>query len=153
MALSKVIGVYRLTQDVTLPYLASGSALATLHLVHGSKYKAQDGTQKEERGFIEGVVYARLAEVANQYLHKGSKISVVAELKQDTWTDNEGKNRSKHSLKIDSFEMLDSKPSDGNSQQSQPKQYQKQENKLLTNELPEIYIDMDDNSEVPFKRG
>ena len=149
MALSKVIGVYRLTQDVELKYLPSGSALAKLNLVNGSKYKAQDGTQKEENCFIEGVIFARLAEVANQYLHKGSKIYVVAELKQDTWTDNEGKNRSKHSLKIDSFEMLDSKPNDGNSQQSQPKQYQKQENKLLTNEVPEIDIDLED-SEVPF---
>ena len=144
MALSKVIGVYRLAQDVTLTYLASGSALAKLNLVNGSKYKAQDGTQKEENCFIEGVVFGRLAEVANQYLNKGSKIYVVAELKQDTWTDNEGKNRSKHSLKIDSFEMLDSKPS------GEQKPYQKQENKLLTNELPEI--DMED-SEVPFKRG
>ena len=106
MALSKVIGVYRLTQDVELKYLPSGSALAKLNLVNGSKYKAQDGTQKEESCFIEGVVFARLAEVANQYLHKGSKIYVVAELKQDTWTDNDGKNRSKHSLKIDSFEII-----------------------------------------------
>ena len=143
MALSKVIGVYRLTQDVELKYLPSGSALAKLNLVNGSKYKAQDGSQKEENCFIEGVIFGRLAEVANQYLHKGSKIYVVAELKQDTWTDNEGKNRSKHSLKIDSFEMLDSKPS------GEQKPYQKQENKLLTNEVPEIDIDMDE-SEVPF---
>ena len=147
MALSKVIGVYRLTQDVELKYLPSGSALAKLNLVNGSKYKAQDGTQKEESCFIEGVVFARLAEVANQYLHKGSKIYIVAELKQDTWTDNEGKNRSKHSLKIDSFEMLDSKPNDGNSQQSQPKQYEKQ----VAN-VPELEIDMDSET-VPFKRG
>ena len=148
MALSKVIGVYRLTQDVELKYLPSGSALAKLNLVNGSKYKAQDGAQKEENCFVEGVVFGRLAEVANQYLHKGSKIYVVAELKQDTWTDNEGKNRSKHSLKIDSFEMLDSKPNDGKSQQSQPEQYQKP----VAN-IPEIDIDMDDNSEIPFKRG
>ena len=146
MALSKVIGVYRLTQDVELKYLPSGSALAKLNLVNGSKYKAQDGTQKEENCFIEGVVFSRLAEVANQYLSKGSKIYVVAELKQDSWTDNEGKNRSKHSLRIESFEMLDSKPNDN---QSQPKQYQKQENKLLTDGLPEIDIE----EEVPFRRG
>ena len=144
MALSKVIGVYRLTQDVELKYLPSGSALAKLNLVNGSKYKAQDGTQKEENCFIEGVVFSRLAEVANQYLSKGSKIYVVAELKQDTWTDNEGKNRSKHSLKIESFEMLDSKPS---SNQPQPKQYQKQ----VVN-APEIDVDMEDDS-IPFNRG
>ena len=144
MALSKVIGVYRLTQDVTLTYLASGSALAKLNLVNGSKYKKQDGTLNEETCFIEGACFSGLAKTANQYLHKGSKIYVVAELKQDTWTDSESKNRSKHSLKIDSFEMLDSKPSDGSSQQSQPKQYQKQ----VAN-IPELDIDMDD-SIVPF---
>ena len=144
MALSKVIGVYRLTQDVELKYLPSGSALAKLNLVNSSKYKAQDGSQKEENCFIEGSVFGRLAEVANQYLKKGSKIYVVAELKQDTWTDNEGKNRSKHSLKIESFEMLDSKT---NSNQSQPNQYQKP----VVN-TPEIDVDMDD-SEVPFNRG
>ncbi len=146
MALSKVIGVYRLAAEPELKYLSTGSALAKLNLVNGSKYKKQDGTLNEETCFIEGVVFARLAEVANQYLHKGSKIYVVAELKQDTWTDNEGKNRSKHSLKIDSFEMLDSKPNDGNSQQSQPKQYQKQ----VVN-IPEIYMEMDES--VPFDRG
>ena len=150
MALSKVIGVYRLTQDVELRYLNSGSAVAKLNLVNSSKYKAQDGTQKEENCFIEGTVFNRLAEVANQYLHKGSKIYVVAELKQDTWTDNEGKNRSKHSLKIDSFEMLDSKPNDNQGQRSQaqnnyqPKQQQQN--------IPEIDLSIDD-SEVPFNRG
>ena len=143
MALSKVIGVYRLTQDVELRYLSSGSAVAKLNLVNSSKYKAQDGTQKEENCFIEGTVFGRLAEVANQYLHKSSKIYVVAELKQDTWTDNEGKNRSKHSLKIDSFEMLDSKPSGVQSQQSQPKQYQKP----VAN-IPDIYDE--DTTEIPF---
>ena len=141
MALSKVIGVYRLAAEPELKFLSTGSALAKLNLVNGSKYKAQDGTQKEESCFIEGVVFGRLAEVASQYLHKSSKIYVVAELKQDTWTDNEGKNRSKHSLKIDSFEMLDSKPN------GEQKPYQKQENKLLTNEVPEIDLSID---EIPF---
>ena len=144
MALSKVIGVYRLTQDVELRYLSSGSAVAKLNLVNSSKYKAQDGTQKEENCFIEGTVFGRLAEVANQYLHKGSKIYVVAELKQDTWQDNEGKNRSKHSLKIDSFEMLDSKPNDNQGQRSQAQNnYQP---KQQHQEIPEIDLD----SEVPF---
>ena len=147
MALSKVIGVYRLAQDVELKYLSNGSALAKLNLVNSSKYKAQDGTQKEESCFIEGVVFNRLAEVANQYLSKGSKIYVVAELKQDSWTDNEGKNRSKHSLKIESFEMLDSKPSGNQSQQHQ--QHQQQNNYQAPNRdsIPEI--DLNDDF-IPF---
>ena len=147
MALSKVIGVYRLTQEPELRYLSSGSAVAKLNLVNSSKYKGQDGTQKEDTCFIEGTVFGKLAEVANQYLKKGSKIYVVADLKQESWTTSDGQNKSKHTLKIDSFEMLDSKPNDNQGQRSQsqsnyqPKQQQQ--------ELPEI--DLED--EVPFNRG
>lgn len=146
MALSKVVGVYRLVQDVSLRYLPSGIAVAKLNLVNSSKYKTQDGTQKEDICFIEGTVFGKLAEIANQYLKKGSKIYVVAELKQDTWQDQNGQNRSKHSLKIDSFEMLDSKPNDNQGQRSQaqnnyqPKQHQQ--------EVPEM--DLDDDPSIPF---
>lgn len=148
MALSKVIGVYRLTQDPELKYLNSGSAVAKLHLVNSSKYKAQDGTQKEDTCFMDGTVFGKLAEVANQYLKKGSKVYVIADLKQENWTANDGQNKSKHTLKIDSFEMLDNKPNDNQGQRSQaqnnyqPKQQHQQE-------IPEINID----DEVPFNRG
>ena len=142
MALSKVIGIYRLSQEPEMKYLVSGTEVCKLNLVNSSKYKTQTGEQKEDTCFIEGTCFSGLAKIANQYLNKGSKIYVVAELKQDTWTDNEGKNRSKHSLKIDSFEMLDSKPSSGKSQQAQPQQYQKQ----VAN-IPELEMEME---EVPF---
>src|SRR6056300_401911 len=107
--LSKVNGVFRLSQDVEIKYLASGSSLAKVNLVNSTKYKTQSGEQKEESCFIEGTVFGKLAEVANQYLKKGSKIYVDAELKQDTWKAQDGSNRSKHTLKINSFEMLDNK--------------------------------------------
>lgn len=109
MALGKVLGVYRLTQDVELRYLSSGSAVAKLKLVNSSKYKSASGEQKEESCFIDGTIFGRMAEIANQYLVKGSKIFVNAELKQETW-EKDGQKQSRHSLKIDSFEMIDSKP-------------------------------------------
>lgn len=145
MALSKVVGVYRLSQEPELRYSSSGSAVARLNLVNNSKYKTQAGEQREETCFIEGAVFGKLAEVASQYLKKGSKIYVVAELKQDAWQDQNGQNRSKHSLKIESFEMLDSKPNDNQGQRSQsqnnyqPKQQQQ--------DVPEIDLSID---EIPF---
>jgi len=119
--LSKVNGVFRLSQDVEIKYLPSGSSLAKVNLVNSTKYKTQSGEQKEESCFIEGTVFGKLAEVANQYLKKGSKVYVDAELKQDTWKAQDGSNRSKHTLKINSFEMLDNKsdnqaPKQGNYQ-------------------------------------
>lgn len=109
MALGKVLGVYRLTRDVELRYLNSGSAVAKIGLINSSKYKKQDGAIADESCFIDGTIFGKMAEVANQYLTKGSKIFVNAELKQETW-EKDGIKQSKHSLKIDSFEMLDSKP-------------------------------------------
>lgn len=139
MALSKVVGVYRLSQEPELRYLNSDSAVAKLNLVNNSKYKTQTGEQREETCFIEGTCFSGLAKIASQYLKKGSKIYVVAELKQDTWQDQNGQNRSKHSLKIESFEMLDSKPNYNQEQRSQsqnsyqPKQRQQ--------DIPKIDID------------
>lgn len=143
MALGKVLGVYRLTQDVELRYLPSGSAVAKLKLVNSSKYKSASGEQKEDTCFIDGTIFGKMAEIANQYLVKGSKIFVNAELKQETW-EKDGQKQSRHTLKIDSFEMLDSKSSD-NQGQSQPKREPKIE--YEQSNIPEINIDED---EMPF---
>lgn len=145
MALGKVLGVYRLTQDVELRYLPSGSAVAKLKLVNSSKYKSASGEQKEDTCFIDGTIFGKMAEIANQYLVKGSKIFVNAELKQETW-EKDGQKQSRHSLKIDSFEMIDSKPSD-NQGQTQPKREPKVE--YEQSNIPNINID-DLDSEIPF---
>ena len=110
--LANVNGVFRLTRDVELRYLTSGSAVAKLGLANSTKFKKQDGTMAEESCFIDGVCFAGLAETANKYLKKGSKIYVNAELKYESW-EKDGVKHSRNSLKINSFEMLDSKPQEG----------------------------------------
>ncbi|MGL5752279.1 MAG: single-stranded DNA-binding protein [Paraclostridium sp.] len=152
MALSKVLGVYRLTRDVELRYLNSGSAVAKLGLVNSSKHKKQDGTIAEESCFIDGSIFGKMAEIANQYLIKGSKIFINAELKQETW-EKDGQKQSRYTLKIDSFEMLDSKPSD-NQKTQRPQEdeenYHLKDNRTkpkVEHRIPEIDIDED---EIPF---
>ena len=107
--LLKVVGVARLTRDVELKYLANNSSVAKLGLACSSKFKTQSGDSREDVCFIDGSVFGRLSEVANQYLRKGSKIYIDADLKFEQWVDQQGQNRNKHTLKINSFEMLDSK--------------------------------------------
>ena len=140
MALSKVLGVYRLTRDVELRYLSSGSAVAKLGLVNSSKYKKQDGTMADETCFIDGSVFGKSAEILNQYCSKGSKIYIIGDLVQETWTAQDGTNRSIHKIKIESFEFLDSKQDN----QTQPKQGTKI---VYENNVPEIDIN---DSELPF---
>jgi len=158
--LSKVIGVYRIASDIELKYLQSGSAVARVNLVNSSKYKTQSGEQKEDICFINGTVFGKQAEIINQYCHKGSKIYVIGELKHDSWTDQQGTKRSAHSIKIDSFEFLDSKPQSNNAQTNQaPNQgYQQPNNQGYTQSnqtrpQPNVEvmpnIDIDDDS-IPF---
>lgn len=109
--LANVNGVFRLTRDIELRYLSSGSAVAKLGLVNSTKFKKQDGTMTEESCFIDGTIFGKSAETANQYLKKGSKVYINAELKYESW-EKDGVKHSRNSLKINSFEMLDSKPQD-----------------------------------------
>ena len=146
---NKTIVVGNLTREIELKYLSTGSAVAKSAIATSYKYKAQDGSQKEEVCFLEFTIFGRVGEVANQYLKKGSKVLLEGRLVFEQWTAQDGSSRSKHSLRVEEMKMLDSKPNDGKSQQSQPQQYQKQENKLLSDGLPELDIDMDE-SEVPF---
>jgi len=108
--LPRINAVMRISQDIELRYLPSGAAVAKLNLVSSSKYKTATGEQKEETCFIEGAVFGKPAEVINQYCKKGSKLYIMGDLKLDTWQDQNGQKRSKHTIKIDSFEFLDSKP-------------------------------------------
>ena len=100
-----------LTRDIELRYLPSGSAIATVGLATNRRFKKQDGTQGEEVCFIDISFFGRTAEIANQYLRRGSKILVEGRLKLDTWQDQQGQKRSKHTIVVDSMQMVDTKSS------------------------------------------
>ena len=59
--------------------------------------------------FTDITFFGRSAEVAKQYLHKGSKILVEGRLVFDQWVDQNGQKRSKHSVAVETMQMLDSK--------------------------------------------
>ncbi|PAF54365.1 single-stranded DNA-binding protein [Helicobacter sp. 13S00482-2] len=108
---NKVIIIGNLTRDVELRYLPSGSALATIGLASNRRYKKQDGSQGEEVCFVDVKLFGRAAEVANQYLRKGSKILIEGRLTLESWTDQSGNKKSKHTITAESMQMLDSKSS------------------------------------------
>ncbi|AWI33726.1 single-stranded DNA-binding protein [Helicobacter apodemus] len=103
---NKVILVGNLTRDVELRYLPNQSALAKLGLATNRRYKKQDGSQGEEVCFIDVNLFGRTAEVANQYLKKGSSVLIEGRLVLDTWMDNNGQKKSKHSITAESMQML-----------------------------------------------
>lgn len=88
---NKVIMVGRLTRNVELKYLPSGSAAATIGLATSRRFKKQDGTLGEEVCFIDARLFGRTAEIANQYLSKGSSVLIEGRLTYESWMDQTGK--------------------------------------------------------------
>ncbi|WP_026803083.1 single-stranded DNA-binding protein [Aliarcobacter lanthieri] len=161
---NKVIMVGNLTRDIELRYLPSGSALAKSAIATSFRFKSQTGEQKEEVCFLDFNMFGRAAEVANQYLKKGSKVLLEGRLVFEQWTAQDGTTRSRHSLRVDEMKMLDSKgTSEQGNSYNQPMQNQynepnpsynneyngagrEQQKPRVVQNIPEIDID----DEIPF---
>lgn len=134
---NKIILAGNLTRDIELRYSQSGSAIANTAIATSRKFTS-NGEKKEEVCFVDIIFFGKSAEVANQYLRKGSKILVEGRLKFDQWQDQQGKKRSKHCVNVESMQMLDSKrdsqtnqgykqqPQQGNCNQQAPQQQYQQ---------------------------
>ncbi|MEA1917980.1 MAG: single-stranded DNA-binding protein [Campylobacterota bacterium] len=122
---NKVVLVGNLTRDIELRYSQSGIAIANTAIATSRKFTS-NGEKKEEVCFVDITFFARSAEVANQYLRKGSKILVEGRLKFDQWVDNNNQKRSKHSVTVETMQMLDSKGDNMGGQQAQQGGYEQQ---------------------------
>lgn len=107
--MNKVIMIGHITRKIELRYLQSGIAVGNTTLVTNKNYKKPDGSKAQITCFIDIIFYGRLAEIANEYLHKGSKVSIEGRLNMAQWSDQHGNKRIKHDIIIESLEMLDSK--------------------------------------------
>lgn len=102
---NKVILVGNLTRDIELRYINTGSALGRTGIAVNRKYTV-NGEKKEEVCFIDITFWGKLAEIANQYLRKGSQVLVEGRLMFETWQDQNGQNRSRHSITVENMQML-----------------------------------------------
>ena len=155
---NKVVLVGNLTRDVEIRYSQGGAAIGKVGIATSHKWKSQAGEQKEEVMFIDLTFFGRVAEIANQYLRKGSKVLIDGRLVLEQWTAQDGTKRSKHSVTVESMKMLDSKgdnaggsysgQQDGGYNQSAPSQpAAPQSQPAPVQQVPEIDIDED---EIPF---
>jgi len=106
---NKIILAGNLTRDIEIRYTQGGSAIGNTGIATSRKFKSQSGEQKEETLFVDLTFFGRTAEIANQYLRKGSKVLVDGRLKLDNWTAQDGTKRSKHSVTVENLQMLGSK--------------------------------------------
>lgn len=93
-SLNRVLLIGNLTRDPELRYLPSGQAVTTFTLAVNRVYNSAAGEKKEDTCFIRVVVWARRAEVCNEYLRKGSPVFVEGRLQSRTWEAQDGSKRS-----------------------------------------------------------
>jgi single-strand DNA-binding protein len=115
---NKVILVGNLTRDIELRYSQAGMAIAKTAIATSRKFTS-NGEKKEEVMFIDITFFGRSGEVANQYLRRGSKILVEGRLNFEQWVDQNGQKRSKHSVTVETMQMLDSRADSQNMQMNQ----------------------------------
>ena len=114
---NKVVLVGNLTRDIELRYASSGSAIENTAIATSRKF-TQNGERKEEVCFVDITFFGRSAEVANQYLRRGSKILIEGRLKFDQWVAQDGSKRSKHTVIVETMQMLNGKQDDAAPQQA-----------------------------------
>ena len=114
--MNKVVLIGNLTRDIELRYTQSGYCVGNAGVAVTRKFKNAQGETVEETCFIDVKFFGRTAEVANQYLRKGSKLAVEGRLKLEQWQDQSGQNRSRHVVEVESLEMLGSPQNSGGTQ-------------------------------------
>jgi single-strand DNA-binding protein len=104
---NKVILVGNLGKDPEIRYMPNGNAVANLTLATTESWKdKQTGDQQEKTEWHRVVMFRRLAEIAGEYLKKGSQIYIEGKLQTRKWQDNSGNDRYTTEIVADEMQML-----------------------------------------------
>ncbi|CAN5663682.1 hypothetical protein BH20VER1_BH20VER1_31400 [soil metagenome] len=116
---NKVILMGNLTRDPEVRYTPKGSAVCDLGLAVNRIYSTDTGEKREEVTFVDVVLWARLAEIAGEYLKKGRPVLIEGRLQLDTWDDKQsGQKRSKLRVIGETMQLLGSRPQGGEGDES-----------------------------------
>lgn len=116
-SLNRVFLIGNLTRDPELRYLPSGQAVTSFTIACNRAYTANTGEKKEEVSFIRVVVWARRAEVCNEYLKKGSPVFVEGRLQSRSWEAQDGTKRSSIEVVANNVQFLSRGGARGNQEE------------------------------------
>ena len=105
--INKVILVGNLGADPDTRYMPSGSAVTNLSVATSETWKdKQTGEQKERTEWHKVAMFNRLAEIAAEYLRKGSQVYIEGKLRTRKWQDRDGNDRWTTEIVADEMQML-----------------------------------------------
>lgn len=153
--LNKVELIGRLGKDPEVRYMPNGDAVCNITVATSETWKDKNsGERKEKTEWHRVVFFGKVAEIAGEYLHKGSQCFVMGKLQTREYDDKEGITRYTTEVVVDSFNgqllLLDSKKEGQSQGQSKPEQRQPEQK--TTRQAParkEQPVD-DYDSEIPF---
>jgi single-strand DNA-binding protein len=146
--LNKVMIIGNLGNDPDVRATAGGMTVAKLSVATSSSRKdPQTGSWIEETEWHRVALFGRLTEVAQQYLHKGSKVYIEGRLKTNKWQDNNGNDRYTTEVIANEMHMLDSRGGN-NSHHEEHAHESPQQPAPQEQQSPPVPDDFDDD--IPF---
>src|SRR2546428_3827996 len=113
MSVNKAILVGRLGRDPETRYTSAGQAVCNFTLATDETYKDRNGERQKRTEWHRIVVWGKQAEIAQQYLHKGSLIFVEGRIQTRQWDDREGQKRTTVEIVANNFRMLGGRAAGG----------------------------------------
>ena len=118
---NKVILVGNLGQDPEVRYSPNGGAIANISVATSESWKDKNtGEQVDKTEWHRVVFFRRLAEIAGEYLKKGSKVYIEGKLQTRKWQDKNGQDRYTTEIVANEMQMLDSRGGSTNFSQAEP---------------------------------
>ena len=115
MSVNKVILIGRLGKDPETRYMPNGEAVTNAALATSENWKDKSGEKQEKTEWHNLVFYRRLAEIAGEYLKKGSQVYIEGKLQTRKWQTKEGQDRYSTEIIVNEMTMLGGKSSGGGS--------------------------------------
>jgi single-strand DNA-binding protein len=106
MSVNKVILVGRLGRDPETRYTSGGQAVANFSVATDESYKDRNGERQKRTEWHKIVVWGKQAEIAQQYLKKGSLVFIEGRIQSREWQDKEGQKRTSFEIVATNFRML-----------------------------------------------
>jgi len=152
--INKVILVGNLGNDPEVRYTPSGAAVTTISIATTESWKDKEGNKQEKTEWHRVVFFGRLAEIAGEYLKKGSQVYVEGKLRTNKWQDQSGQDRYTTEILANEMQMLGGRSGDTGSGgfgggQPMPSAPRANNNQQQNNNNPAPNFD-DFDDEIPF---
>ena len=106
MALNKVLLIGNVGKDPEIRHLQGGASVATITLATSERYRDRNGETREQTEWHTVIAWRQLADLAENYIRKGSQIYVEGKIRSRSWDDQNGQKRYVTEIQADTIQLL-----------------------------------------------